>query len=132
VEPLIQLGDGFLLGIGQGSSWSTVKLEIYEEGDAGVVSVCKYEVERASISSVYKSYFIDREHWLVGLGIRYEGTGYQPTSQQDYVLLAFDGNRFVELVKTPLGGSLERMRAVIVDDYLYLFGSEEWKVVPLS
>lgn len=129
---LIQLGDGFLLGIGRGSSWSTAKLEIYEESDAGVVSVCKYEVAGAYVSSVYKSYFIDREHWLVGLGIRYEGTGYQPTSQQDYVLLAFDGNRFVELVKTPLGGSLERMRAVIVDEYLYLFGSEEWKVVPLS
>ena len=39
---LINLGNGYLLGIGRGDSWSSFKVEVYEETDDGVRSVCSY------------------------------------------------------------------------------------------
>ena len=42
---LVDLGDGFLMGIGVGSLSTTLKVEIYVEGEQGVESYCSYELE---------------------------------------------------------------------------------------
>jgi uncharacterized secreted protein with C-terminal beta-propeller domain len=65
---LVTFGNGYLLGIGVGSSSGTLKIEVYEESENGVVSVCKYEVPNVDYSTDYKSYYIDRENKLIGLG----------------------------------------------------------------
>ena len=62
---LIQLEDGYLLGIGYNEE-RNLKIEIYEETESGVQSVCTYE-KACGFSEVYKSYFIDREKNLIGL-----------------------------------------------------------------
>lgn len=122
---LINLGNGFLLGVGVGDKWDTVKIEIYREHKEEVISVCKYEVDDATYSRVYKAYLVDRENSLFGLAVEYfNGSGYE----QDYILLQFDGRGLAELVKTPIKGWCDQVRAVMIDGYLYMFSSEEFKV----
>jgi uncharacterized secreted protein with C-terminal beta-propeller domain len=114
---LIQLGDGYLLGIGYGANRGTLKIEVYAETEKGVESVCAYE-QGGYFSEVYKSYFIDREKNLVGIAVAdwYNG-------KPQYILLHFDGYQ-LNVVKTmACEGDLGSVRAVLVDDYFYLFSN---------
>lgn len=112
---LVNLGEGYLLGIGYGGSWN-LKIEIYEELEDKVVSVCAYNAD-ATFSEVYKSYLVDRENDLIGLGIRDWNDGISK-----YVLLHFDGYDLNEITEIPMEGSLADMRAVLIDGWLYVFG----------
>ena len=115
---LIQLGDGYLLGIGYGDM-RQLKIEVYEQGPAGVESVCRWEAD-ADFSEEYKSYLIDREKDLVGLGI-WEGGSYQ------YVLLHFDGYELEQLARVELqdGAYLESIRAALIGDHLYILAPNQ-------
>lgn len=127
---LIQLGDGFLLGIGQGEAWDTVKVEIYEESENGVVSVAKYEVEHAGYyATEYKSYLIDRKNGLFGFSYtdyKYQDS-YGKYENTFYVVLHFDGYHLTELTKVTLPGG-NTSRAVHIDDYIYFFGDNTFVV----
>ncbi len=114
---LVNFGDGFLMGIGYNSSFD-LKIEIYREAQASVESYCSYE-NPCGFSTDYKSYYIDRENHLIGLGIRSYGS-----DSPEYVLLCFDGYELVELLRVPLSGSLYDMRAVYIDGYLYMLADE--------
>lgn len=113
---LIQLGNGYLLGIGYGDS-RQLKIEVYEQTQDGVQSVCVWE-ENASFSEEYKSYFIDREKGLIGLSLN----SWEDYSRE-YVLLHFDGYGLNELLRAPISqmDNMDRTRAVLIDGYLYLF-----------
>lgn len=115
---LVELGEGYLLGIGYGSA-GQLKIEIYEETDEGVASVCAYELD-ADFSEDYKSYFIDREKNLIGLGVYDWGSG----RGNSYVLLHFDGYKLREVGSWQMGGNLNTMRSVLIDGWLYLFGND--------
>ena len=121
---LIQLGNGYLLGIGRGDSWSSFKVEVYEETENGVRSVCAYELEETSYSTEYKSYYVDRQNRFVGVGVNTRG-------ESRYILLHFDGYELVELANVPLAGDPENMRSVYVDGYLYMFGQRDFQVEKL-
>jgi uncharacterized secreted protein with C-terminal beta-propeller domain len=115
---LINLGNGYLLGIGRGGSWGSLKIEVYEETEDGVRSVCSYERENVRYSTEYKSYYVDRENRIIGLGINdrnYRGIM--------YVVLHFDGYELTELVNEPLYGEPYAMRGVCIDGYMYMFGN---------
>lgn len=112
---LIQLRDGYLLGIGYGDQ-RQLKIEVYmEEGDS-VVSVCTYELV-AIFSEVYKSYLIDREENLVGLAVLYEKDGQYV---YEYLLLHFDGYHLNVVATAPCEGEQENVRADYIDGYLYV------------
>jgi len=112
---LINLGEGYLLGIGRGGS-SALKIEVYEETEDGVVSVCVYE-RNAIYSTEYKSYLVDREKNLIGLHILDWNTGFQ-----GYVLLHFNGYKLLEMQVIPMDCYGEGdTRAFIADDYLFVF-----------
>ena len=113
---LVDFGSGCLLGIGFGGQGG-LKIEIYEETADGVISVCAYENPYASFSSDYKSYFIDRENQLVGLGIIDE-TGYE-----HYLLLYFDGYELREVINAPFPGDPSTVRAFLSDGWFYMLGS---------
>ena len=122
---LINLGEGFLLGIGQGNGWETVKVEVYEQdptAGTGVASVDAWVMEPARYSTEYKSYFIDRENNLVGLPITTNG-GMQ------YVLLHFDTYKLNVVAQFKINETLlDNVRATMIDGYLYvLHGS--WLIV---
>ena len=118
---LVNLGDGYLLGIGL-DGLGNLKIEVYEETADGVRSVCAY-TRPASFSNNYKSYLIDRENDLVGLQIRsYD----QWEAGAEYVLLHFDGYELQEIkVLAPVLGNLVDTRAFIHEGYLYLFTSAD-------
>lgn len=128
---LINLGGGYLLGIGRGDSWSDFKVEVYEESADGVRSVCSYELENTGYSTEYKSYYVDRQNQLVGIGIvdnSYYGAGKYSDEATGYILLRFDGYELTELVNLPLAGDPVYMRGVYIDGYMYMFGHRDFKV----
>jgi len=125
---LINFGNGFLLGIGRGSISSTFKIEVYEEVGDGVRSVCGYEREMTEYSSDYKSYYIDRENGLVGLGLMSYKDSYNKIR---YILLYFDGYKLHEVISCPLNGDVRDMRGVYIEGSFYMLGSDCMKVLPV-
>ncbi len=127
---LIQLGDGFLLGIGE-ENWQYNKIEVYEEGEGDVVSVDKYFFE-GEYSTEYKSYLVNREMDMFGFGVTYfydEETG---DYGHMYILLAFNGYELVEVAKVKMESyDASRFRAVLIEDYLYITDDTQIKVVSL-
>lgn len=124
---LIQLGDGYLLGVGYGES-RNLKIEIYEERDGKVVSVCAYE-RNAAFSEVYKSYLIDRENQLFGLPfINWE------RNTVEYLLLHFDGNALHTVLETQdlQGDYMSMTRAFLADGWLYVLGAGEQDLYTLQ
>ncbi len=121
---LINLGEGFLLGIGQNENGS-LKIEVYEEGTDGILSVDSIVYENAYYSTEYKSYYINRDENIIGLGI----SGY---STYEYIVLHFDGYNINELAREKLSaGHIQHMRGVLIDGWYYMFGINDFKVVSL-
>lgn len=122
---LIQLGDGFLLGIGE-ESWEKSKIEVYAEMDGQVVSVAKYVFE-GWYTTEYKSYFIDRESNTVGIPvsnvptIRTEYGDNVAWYVDGYLLFTFDGENYsTRIIEKEWYNELERVRAFADDGYLYI------------
>ncbi len=122
---LVNFKNGKLLGIGR-ADWNTFKVEIYEETADGVNGFCKYELSDTEYSTVYKSYYIDRENQLIGLGV----SAHNSTDGQieRYIVLYFDGYNLVEVANVSLNGNPELKRGVYIDGYMYMFGENDFKV----
>ena len=105
---LIQLNDGYLMGIGFDDQ-RNLKVEIYEETDNGVASVCDL-IYHMNFASEYKAYYIDRENNLFGIPV-----------QDGYVLLQFDGYQLHQIAKAVTLGTMDDTRGVVIDKYLYVF-----------
>ena len=118
---LVNFGDGYLLGIGVGEI-GDLKIEIYAEGESDVVSVCKYE-EDVGYSQNYKSYYVNRELGLVGLGV-----WKRPSGDKSYLLLSFDGDKLTPVLKTSVNTDSYFVRMVLIDGYAYIFGQDEFAV----
>lgn len=114
---LIQMGEGYLMGIGYGDSWQ-LKVEMYVEEEGSVISAGSYELD-ANFSEEYKCYFIDREKNLVGIPVETWDAGLR----HDYILLHFDGYGFREVLHTQIDGTLQLTRAFMADGYLYIFSN---------
>ena len=120
---LVNFGNGFLLGIGVGNNWGSFKIEIYEESNDGVVSVAAYELENTFYSENYKSYYINREKQMVGLGVEvYYGGKYDCANR--YILVGFDGYRIYEIIDVALPGLNEYKRGVYIDGYMYMLSGD--------
>jgi uncharacterized secreted protein with C-terminal beta-propeller domain len=129
---LISFGDGYLVGIGVGDTRDSVKLEVYRESEDGVVSVCSYQMDHAWYITDYKSYLIDRENQLIGLGI-YE-MNYEPDIT-NYFLFSYHEGNLTPVIKTRIKDNiynLESIRAVYIDGYLYVLSGEQFEVVPVD
>ena len=116
---LIQLNDGFLMGIGFDEN-RCLKVEVYTETAGGVEAVCSY-TQWVSFASEYKAYYIDRENNLFGI----------PTND-GYILLQFDGYQLTELARTKFLGVLNNTRGVVIDKCLYAFGTDGYAVQELN
>jgi len=119
---LVDFENGKLLGVGR-TDWSTLKIEIYEEDEEEIKSLCKYQLQDVGYSTDYKAYYIDRENQLLGLGVRDYSTG-----DSYYILLHFDGNKLEELIKTQLKGDPTYQRGFYKDGFLYMCGDSDFKV----
>ena len=118
-----------MLGIGYNDSRS-LKIEMYRETESGVEIVCTYEPEiYTAFSTEYKSYFIDRERGLIGLGVQAYYSSVKNGYVSEYRLLCFDGYEFVEVLKTELEGDNACKRATLIEDengngYFYMIGGD--------
>ena len=122
---LVNFGNGNLIGIGFGEKLN-LKIEAYRETETGVESICAYE-RYASFGNDYKSYYIDRENQLIGLGVY---GWWDDLTGSRYILLGFDGVAFHELANIPVSGREDEMRGVVIDGWLYVF-SDGFNVVKI-
>ncbi len=123
-EHLIDMGEGFLLGIGE-QDWRYSKVEIYEQSGGDVVSVDEYLFEGA-ISQNYKAFLVNREENLIGIGIENYYRYDEETRQEDYgdryLLLHFDGYSLNSILINTESINMRRdtVRAAYIDGYLYI------------
>ncbi len=132
---LIDMGEGFLLGIGQ-ENWSNNKVEIYEERDGQVVSVAVYQFP-GEYADNYKSYYINREKNLFGFAYdNYERDKYGHYMEMThYVLLHFDGYNLTEVATIDCEynyGLTEDIRGYVIDGHLYVLSYGRLTVRNLS
>ena len=129
-EHLIDLGDGFLLGIGE-ENWQYSKVEIYEERDGSVVSVAEFKF-MGRYSTDYKAYLVDRENNLFGFGVNgYYEEGSDLNGAGVYILLHFNG---YELTAYKFNVSLtaDSVRAAYIDGYLYITTEKNLEVEKIN
>ncbi len=116
---LIDLGEGYLLGIGR-EDRQNCKIAVYKKDDNGVVAVDKV-LFAGKYSERYKAYLIDRENNLFGFGVE---SLYNPTTdkyEKAYIVLKFDADKISVVEKINVDSiSRDRVRAAIVDGYLYI------------
>lgn len=125
---LIELDGGYLLGIGYGNTRDHLKLEIYEEKNGMVVSVCTYELRGVEFSEDYKSYYMNRKDNLFGLMTSKADVG-------DYILVHFNGGAMVPVANVRFDRVSDEgvTRATIVDGKLFVFASEgQFKAIKLE
>ncbi len=130
---LVNFAEGYLVGIGVGAE-GYLKIEVYEEVDGKVVSVCKYEPPYTCSSDDYKSYYIDRENGLIGLGTsRYGNRDTLRGMIPEYTVLSFKDRALTEEIRVSLeSGDNAIKRGVYVDGYFYMFGNNDFKVERLD
>lgn len=122
---LINLGEGFLLGIGR-VDWRTNKVEVYEEQAGQVVSVAEFVFD-GDYSESYKDYLVNREENLFGFVV----FGDSKYGNQ-YILLQFDGydlNVVTHVDHVYYSGTV---RGILRGDYLYVVDDGGIVIVDLS
>ncbi len=127
---LIDLGDGYLLGIGR-ESREQGKIEIYKRDGDKVVSVAEF-LFYGTPSSAYKSYLIDRERNLFGFASNSYRENQNDAMKSVYLILQLDKGelRVVEKMEISTGG--RAARAFYRDGYVYFTGNAEFKVTKLD
>jgi uncharacterized secreted protein with C-terminal beta-propeller domain len=124
---LINMGNGFLLGIGTENGFD-LKIEVYEERGSEVVSVDKYVLKDAEYPTDYKCYYVNRDMGLVGLPADvYYGTD---GSYSRYLVFYFDGYQLNLVINEDVGGSFMNLRRGFYDNgYFYVFSENGLQVV---
>ena len=117
---LIDLGEGYLLGIGKESS-AYSKLEVYKKDGNGVVSVNKMLFD-GSYSTEYKEYLINRGHNLFGFTVYDLYDSETKTFEIVYLIVQLNEGKLEVVEKIPLSGPVDTgiTRAAMVDGYVYI------------
>lgn len=118
-----------LLGIGR-SDDMTARLELYKTVENRVVSVASYELE-GEFSSDYKSYMIDAENNLIGLGF----TSYNPYNYNtSYMLFGYYDGQLVsrQIVELDKYANKDNIRSTFIDGYVYVFSHDQFKIVKVG
>ena len=128
---LINLKGGYLLGIGQDENWDP-KIEIYKETEDSIISVTKAIFRNAAYSSEYKSYFIDRENNLFGVGY-YDYNANTRDQRYRYCLFKFDNELLTVVFNEVIPQSnYDLNRTAYIDGYFYLLSNNTFKVYNLN
>ena len=124
---LVDMGDGKLLGIGYGDFDDTLKVEVYEEKDEKVVSVCAFELNYVEFSEDYKSYYINRAEGLVGLTVSH-------LYGSEYVLLKFDGESIRQIESVIMAHVINEdyTRSTVIGDTLFIFAEDDCKILKID
>lgn len=116
---LINIGGGYVIGIGYGDNTSTLKIEAYKEGQDSVEIVCFEEFAKTRFATSYKAYYVDRSRHLIGLPISTYSSDTK-SYQSKYLLLHFNGTYFDFIISDKLAQSvLNATRGFYEDGYYY-------------
>lgn len=125
---LINLGNGYVVGIGYGSSTSTLKIDVYREKGDEVEIVCSDTFEWTVVSHNYKSYFIDRERHLIGIGVSSRNSSTR-RYEDFYLLLHFNGSYFDFILSERIEfNSSSSVRSFLQSGYLYVVTDSDFAV----
>ena len=113
--------DNTLLGLGYDEDRS-FKISLYEETGTSVQETCDaYTLAPFAVTSEhYKTFFVNAERGYVGI---------YDTLNSEYVLVQYDGYRWVEVTSVNFLSAGNAIRACMVDGYLYVLGSYGMKPV---
>lgn len=112
---LIDMGEGYLLGVGREDAAQN-KLEVYRREGDGVVSVDKF-LFGGNMSTSYKSFMINREENLFGVYVeKYTTDG--SDARNTYLVLSLDGGKLMPVVE--IVNTVRSPRAFVKDGFLYL------------
>ncbi|MBQ8827746.1 MAG: hypothetical protein IJZ90_01210 [Clostridia bacterium] len=78
-----------------------------------------------------KVFYIDRENSLIGLGLSESFPVEDNNSvyvRDSYVLFESDGENIKELLNVPLERYADKKRGVLIDEYFYMFGEDDFAV----
>ena len=112
---LIDMGEGYLLGVGHDDSFYN-KLEVYKRVDDQVVSVDEF-LFSGDMNTEYKSFLINREENLFGVSV----SGYAQngsTSRSGFLVVKLENEELREV--GVFGNSSYYSRAFTKDGYIYL------------
>ena len=117
---LINIGGGYVIGIGYGESESTLKIEVYKQGESSVEIVTFEEFLNTSFATNYKAYYVDRERHLIGLPIRsYNST--TKSYEYRYLLLHFNGTHLDYVLSDNISYSITNaVRGFYQNGYYYV------------
>ena len=121
---LIDIGEGYLIGVGS-ENGNTGKIEVYKRNGDSVISVDKYTL-KGSIPDDYKSYLIDRENNIIGVGV----SQYRKDNEDRrnvYLILSFKDEKLGELCV--LETNISESRAFYHDGFIYFTEWDSFKVV---
>lgn len=127
---LIELGEGYLLGIGR-ESREQGKIEVYKREGDKVISVAEF-LFYGTPGSVYKSYLIDREKNLFGFASNNYHTNENEQIRSVYVILTLDGDELNVLEELEISSGDRVSRAFYRDGYVYYTGASEFKVTQID
>ena len=117
---LVELKDGYLLGIGQ-TGWSTIKLELYKEEGSQLVSVSKIELSICYGTDEYKAHYINREEMVFGFAYeKYEYNSNQPNQRYYDIYKIVDGEIVLANRVAISPCWVKNCRGVLVDGYFYI------------
>ncbi len=130
---LVNFAPGYLLGIGQVDR-NTLKIEVYEESERGVVSVEKFEMFAEGYATDYKAYYIDRENGLIGFAAYSYGDSlfeeaYNPCR---YIVLQWENEQLIEVLNVGIHCSPNDARGFYADGYYYVPDRVSLAAQPLS
>ena len=123
---LISFGDGYLLGIGPKDS-ATNKVSVYKRQGDAVITVAEYYF-KGGFSTDRKSFLIDAERGLFGFATGNYRDDNGENVEGPYILLHFDGESFIELLKFANTHNITSLRSVYFDGYLYLLKNTDIEV----
>ena len=116
-----------MVGIGYGSTSSTLKIDVYRENGDEVEIVCSDIFEWTTVSQNYKSYFIDRERHLIGIGVSSRNSSTYKYEDY-YLLLHFNGSYFDFILSERIEfSSSSSVRSFMQNGYLYVVTDTEFK-----
>ena len=113
---LIDMGEGYLLGIGKEDA-ETNKLEVYKRDGDKVISVDKY-LFGGNISDDYKSFLIDREENLFGVFVK-KYTKDSSAAKDSFLVVRLEGENLVSVMEIDVQESVSITRAFAHNGYVY-------------
>lgn len=115
---LVELKDGYLLGIGQ-TGWTTIKLELYKEEGSELISVSKVELPMSTGTEEYKAHYINREEMVFGFAYSY--WNYNEPRAYYYDIYKIVDGEITLANRVEISPCWEKnCRGALIDDYFYI------------